>query len=204
MSFLTQLNWRYATKKFDTSKKVLDEQLATIQNAIKMAPTSFGLQPVHVVLVSNPELRAKLQPLAYNQSQIVDSSHVFVFCARTDLVERTEDFMNQLSQGSAEARISLKGYEDAILGVVSGMSPERAHGWAARQAYIGLGFGLAACAELEIDACPMEGFDPEAFKAVLELPAHITPVALMAVGYRAADDIIRPKFRFDDIFETRA
>ena len=81
MSFLSQLSWRYATKKFDTTKKVSPEQLAKIMEAIKMAPTSFGVQPFHVVVVTNPELREKLKTAGYGQAQITDSSHLMVFCA---------------------------------------------------------------------------------------------------------------------------
>ena len=204
MSFLTQLNWRYATKKFDTSKKVSDEQLAAIQNAIKMAPTSFGLQPFHVVVVSNPELKTKLRAVSWDQSQVTDASHVLVFCARTDVLPRVGQYFTGLTQGNAEIRASLKGYEDMMTGFASGLDAQTVHKWATYQAYIALGFAMAACAEIEVDSCPMEGFDRDAYNTILELPENMKAQVILPIGFRAADDIIRPKFRFDDIFETRA
>ena len=204
MSFLTQLNWRYATKKFDTEKKISDEQLQKIQDAIKMAPSSFGLQPVHVLVITNPELREQLKAASWGQGQVVDASHLFVFCARTDLLARTNTFFDAISGGSAEARAGLKGYEEMVTNTVSALSPERAQQWTARQAYIALGFAMAACAELEIDSCPMEGFDPAQYHSILNLPEDMQAVLVLPVGFRHADDIIRPKFRFNDIFETRA
>ncbi len=204
MSFLTQLNWRYATKKFDTSKKVTDEQLATIENAIKMAPTSFGLQPFHVIVVSNPELKTKLRGASWDQSQVTDASHVLVFCARTDVLPRVDEYFTGLTGGQAEIRASLKGYEDMMTGFASGLDAQTAHKWATYQAYIVLGFAMAACAEIEVDSCPMEGFDRDAYNTILELPENMKAQVILPIGFRAADDIIRPKFRFDDIFETRA
>lgn len=204
MSFLTQLNWRYATKKFDTSKKVSDEQLATIESAIKMAPTSFGLQPFHVIVVSNPELKTKLRAASWDQAQVTDASHVLVFCARTDVLPRVDQYFTGLTQGNAEIRASLKGYEDMMTGFASGLDAQTAHKWATYQAYIALGFAMAACAEIEVDSCPMEGFDRDAYNTILELPGNMKAQVILPIGFRAADDTTRPKFRFDDIFETRA
>lgn len=204
MSFIPQLNWRYATKKFDTSKKVTDEQLATIENAIKMAPTSFGLQPFHVIVVSNPELKTKLRAASWDQSQVTDASHVLVFCARTDVLPRVDEYFTGLTQGNADMRASLKGYEDMMMDFAKRLDAQTAHKWATNQAYIALGFAMAACAEIEVDSCPMEGFDKDAYNALLELPENMKAQVILPIGFRAADDVIRPKFRFDDIFETRA
>lgn len=204
MSFLINLNWRYATKKFDTTKVVSDEQLQKIQDTIKLTPTSFGLQPFHVLVVTNPELKAKLRDVSWGQSQVTDASHVLVFCARTDVVPRVDQYFTELSAGNAEIRAGLKGYEDMMGGFAKALDPQTALTWAGHQAYIALGFAMAACAELEIDSCPMEGFDKDAYNTILGLPEHMKAQVILPIGFRATDDVIRPKFRFNDLFETRA
>lgn len=202
MSFLSQLNWRYATKKF-SDKKVSDENISTIKNAIRMSPTSFGLQPFHVIVVTNPELRTQLRAAAWDQAQITDSSHLFVFCARNDFSDRTEAYMQNTAKIQGTDRTNLQGFADMITGTVTAHG-DHATEWAAHQAYITLGFGLAACAELGVDSCPMEGFDRTQFEKILELPEYLKVQAVMAVGYRDDTDpaIARPKVRFleSDLF----
>ncbi|MEN9613921.1 MAG: hypothetical protein RLZZ347_228 [Candidatus Parcubacteria bacterium] len=204
MSFLQNLSWRYATKKFDTTKKVSPTDLAKIKEAIRMAPSSYGLQPYHIVEVTDVATRKALRASAWDQAQITDASHLFVFCARADVSTRIGELIDLSSGGSAEIKKGLDGYKAMMEGAVNSKGAGLLE-WSARQAYIALGFGLASCAELTIDACPMEGFDPEAFKKTLALPAHITPFACMAIGYRDASDTIRPKVRFpeNDLFSKK-
>jgi nitroreductase len=204
MSFLSQLDWRYATKKFDASKQVSAEDKAKILNAIRMVPSSFGLQSYHVEVVTNPEIRQALKEKAYGQSQITDASFILVFSARTDLSAVIDNMFEKMSGGNADARKGLEKYEQMIRGSVLSKDIEAQKSWAAKQAYIALGFGLAATAELQIDSCPMEGFDPEGFKQVLKLPENFYPQAVLAVGYRDASDehASAPKFRVpaEDLF----
>ncbi len=152
MSFLSQLNWRYATKKFDTTKKVSDENLEKITEAIRLAPSSFGMQPYHFFIVTNTEKREAIQAVAWNQPQITTASHLIVMCARNDLSVAKDEYFDALSGGNVEARTQLSGFEDMVTGFIPYASPE----WAKKQVYIAQGFALAACAELEIDSCPME------------------------------------------------
>lgn len=196
MSFLSHLSWRYATKKF-TQQKVSQESLEAIKHAICMAPTSFGLQPFHVVHVQDASLRAQLREVAWGQTQITDASDLFVFCARTDFSERVEAYMNDTAMTRNIPRENLQGFADTITGFVNRFG-DRASAWAARQAYLAFGFGLAAAAELEIDACPMEGFDPQAFHTILGLPETMEVLSVMALGYRDASDEVAalPKVRF--------
>lgn len=203
MSFLTQLSWRYATKKFDSTKKLSEEQLHKIMEAIKMVPTSFGLQPFRVIVVTNSDTRVKLKDAAWGQSQVTDASHLLVFCADTNVAPRIDTYFEMASGGSSEVREKMKGYEDMMRGAVNAVPQENMLSWTSRQAYIALGFALAACAELEIDSCPMEGFDPQQFKTILELPEPINPVVILPVGFRGADDVVHPKVRFNDLFEHR-
>jgi nitroreductase len=200
-SFLSNLDWRFATKKFDTSKKVSDTDLAKILEAVQKAPTSYGLQPYHVYVITNPAVREKMLPLSYNQNQVIEASHILVFCTRTDATERVNDLIEKISNGSEEVKTSLKGYADMMHGSVNSKTEDQILSWNSRQTYIALGFGLAACAELKIDSCPMEGFDSKAIDTLLEIPAHMKSFAYLAIGFRA-EDPANPKFRFDqsDLF----
>ena len=137
MSFLSNLEWRYATKKFDTNQKVSQENLALILEAIRMTPTSFGMQPYHFYVVSNQEVKDKIQAVAWNQPQIGTSSHVIVFVARTDLPALKEEFFTLLSGGNPDVRAMLKGYEDMVGGFVEGKTdPQDILAWSAKQVYI--------------------------------------------------------------------
>lgn len=192
MSFLSNLTWRYATKKFDTSKKVSSENLEQILEAIRMTPTSFGLQAYHFYVVTDSEMLQKLQSASYNQPQIGTCSHLIIMCARKDLLQAKDEYFDALSGGDSEARAKLAGYEQMATGFIPNTSPE----WAKKQVYIAQGFMLAACAELEIDSCPMEGFDSKTVTEILSLPANHDVAVLMPIGYRAEIEIVRPKMRF--------
>ena len=186
MSFISNLNWRYATKKFDTNKKVTDTDLEKILEAIRLTPTSFGLQPYHFYVVSNPEVKEQIQAVSWNQPQIGSSSHLIIFAARTDLLVNNDEYFTLMSGGNPEVRASLKGFEDMVTGTIAMKeSNGTAHDWAARQTYIAHGFAMAACAELEIDSCPMEGFDPVAVGNILGLPESQKAVVMLPIGYRA-------------------
>lgn len=203
-SFISQLDWRFATKSFDSEKKVSAADEATILEAIRKAPTSFGIQQLHVVNVQNPALRETIKSHAWNQPQITEASHLLVFCARNDIDTRIDTMIDMMSGGDATAKESLAGYQQMMKGAIAGKTPEQIMNWSSRQAYLALGFGLAACAELSIDSCPMEGFDPALVHADLNLPAHLFPYAILAIGYRK-EDPTHPKFRFplDEIVSTQ-
>lgn len=203
-TFLSRLDWRFATKKFDATKKLSSEELSEIMRAIRFAPTSFGVQPFHVVIVTDPAVRTALRAASWDQSSVTDSSQLFVFCARTDLAERVTAYFDQMTGGDAAAIAATKDYADMMHGALDARTGDIAFAWAAKQAYIALGFGLAAAAELGVDSCPMEGFDPVQVDKILGLPTHIRSVAYMAVGTRAAESEY-PKFRFsdDDLFESK-
>lgn len=205
MSFIKNLSWRYATKVFDSNKKVESAHVEKILEAIRLAPTSFGLQPFHVTVVENQELKDKLQGFAWNQPQIGTSSQVLVFSYRTDVLARINTYFEMISGGNEEMRKSMEGYETMMKNFAEGMPEEKVPSWAAKQAYIALGFALAACAELEIDSCPMEGFNAAAYKEALELPENITPVVLLPIGYRSESDTVRAKVRFPetDLFSNK-
>lgn len=200
-SFLSQLDWRFATKKFDSKKALEKEKLDQILGAIRMTPTSYGLQTLHVHVVSDTEIKKKMKPLAFMQSQIVDAPYVLVFSARTDVKKRIKQYIDVASEGKATKKIKMKPYELLLNKTVGALSEEDVKTWATKQVYIALGFAMAACAELEVDSCPMEGFRPEKVDDLLQLPDHLSSVLLLPIGYRAkAPERKKVRFSNEDLF----
>jgi len=202
MSFLANLEWRYSAKKFDTTKKVSEKDLDTILEAIRLTPTSFGMQPYHFYVITNQAKKDAIQAAAWNQPQVGTSSHLIIMCARNDLMTVKDEYFDSMSHGNPEAREGLAGFEEMVTGFIPHASPE----WAKKQTYIALGFALAACAELQIDSSPMEGFDPVAVAKILEAPSNYDVAVFLPIGYRAVDEHPRPKSRFtkEQIFTTIA
>lgn len=197
MSFLENLNWRFATKKFDPEKNVSEENLNKILEAIRMAPSAYGLQPYHIFVIKNPELREKLKSESFRQSQVTDCSALLVFCARTDLDQMIDEYIELASEGKFLAKTKLLPYKVIMQTALRSTKGEAALTWATKNVGLALGFGLAACAELKIDSCPMEGFVVAGVSKILNLPAHLVPVAYLAIGYRA-EEPTRPKVRFPE------
>ena len=204
-SFLSSLEWRRAIKGFETGRTVGETDLKKILHAVQMAPTSFGLQPFEVHVVKNLELREKMRAQAWNQAQLTTASAVLVFVARNDLKERISELLQKLSGGNPQALEGLKVYEGMMRGMLESRTDEERMAWSAKQAYIALGFALSACAELRIDSCPMEGFNPQEFDKLLGLSASRTSVVILPIGYRDEALPLMPQFRFpeSDLFHEK-
>lgn len=204
MSFLENLNWRYATKKFDINKKVSEENLEKIKNAIRYAPSSMGVQMYQVVEVVDKDLREKLREASFNQKQVVEADRLFIFLSRNDVENRIDEMLHSMSDGDAEKRKSFTSFEESVRNFLNSKGKEEVNSWSEKNAGIALGFGLAACAELGIDSCPMDGFEPNKVKELLNLNDNFLPIIYLAVGYRDESDetIQRKKWRFpeDKIF----
>ncbi|MCA2960935.1 MAG: nitroreductase family protein [Silvanigrellales bacterium] len=196
MTFLTQLNWRDATKMFDANKKVADSDLAKVLEAIRMAPTSFGLQPFYVRVVKDEATKKKLQDAGWGQAQFPTSTAVFVFVARNDVMARIDAMLESRTGGDASKRAAMKDYEGMMKGFASALTPADLKTWAQKQAYIALGFGLAAAAELGIASCPIEGFSAPDFDKILGLPEGHFSTVVLAVGHASANATPFPKWRF--------
>jgi nitroreductase/dihydropteridine reductase len=195
-TFLSQLNWRRAVKSFDRQKPVPESDIKKILEAIHMAPTSFGLQPFRVEVIKDAALKTKLQAAAWNQDQITSSSTLLVFVADAHIEARINDLFEKMSGGQSAARENLKPYEGMMRGALLGRSPEELKSWAAKQAYIALGFAMAAAAELKVDCCPMEGFSGADFDKILGLPAGHSSSVVLAIGYRSTEVPLNPPFHF--------
>jgi nitroreductase / dihydropteridine reductase len=202
MTFLENLQWRNATKDFDSEKKIPTETFENILEAIRMAPTSFGLQPFSVMIVKTPEMREHIKEVAWGQAQITDSDELLIFCSRNDIFKkRIDEFLAAISKGDSDLLEKFSEYAELMRGAFRGRSVDEQKVWADRQAYIALGFAMAAAAELQVDSCPIEGFDPQKVDSLLGLPENLRSVVILALGYRKADPT-RPKFRFSakDLF----
>lgn len=205
MNFDQALNWRYATKKMN-GKSIPKEKLDAILEAIRMAPTSIGLQPFDIFIAEEEEIRNEVLPIANGQTQIKDSSQFLIFAAWDHIAEeQIESYLRQTAEERDLPMEELKPMRDMLEGVAS-RSTEDIFNWSARQAYIALGFGLAAAAVEEIDSTPMEGFDTEALDELLGLrDQNLRSIAILALGYRDEENdwlapmkkIRRPK---DELF----
>ena len=198
---LEALNWRYATKVFDATKKIPADLWSALEQSLVLTPTSYGLQPYHFLVVQDAAKRAALLPNSWGQKQVVDCSHFIVFTARTEMTAADVD---KLIQRTVELRQlpanALEAYRGMMLGdVVNGPRGKIAHEWATRQTYIALGNLMTSAAVLGVDACPMEGFDRAQYDEILGLKAKGYSSSVIAtLGYRSATDkyAAAPKVRF--------
>jgi nitroreductase len=184
-----KLTWRYATKAMDPTKAVPQAKVNAILEAANLAPTSSGLQPFEIIVVTNPDVKAKLSAAAYGQKQVVDGSHVLVFAAWDNYTaERIDAVVNQTNQQRGTPIEMLNAYYDGLKAQYLPRAAEVNYEHAARQAYIAFGVALTAAAFEEVDATPMEGFDPAQVDEILGLRAKgLRSVTLMPLGYRAAE-----------------
>ena len=196
---LQALNWRYATKAFDAAKKISDQDLRTVLEAARLAPSSFGIEAWKFLVVENAELRGKIRAVAFGQTGVTDASHLIVVARRTDaratIAKETVD-RTAKTQGVDPSALGM--LQQMLDGSVAGRSDAELDTWIRSQAYIPLGMMLETAALLGLDACPMEGFDPAGVDQILGLPAqNLKATAMLTLGYRSADDHAaqRPKTR---------
>ncbi|MEM7065357.1 MAG: NAD(P)H-dependent oxidoreductase [Cyanobacteria bacterium P01_B01_bin.77] len=197
-SVLEALNWRYATKMFDTSKKIPADTWSALEQSLILAPSSFGLEPWKFFVVDDTVVRAKLLEASWKQAQVVDASHLVVLAIKTDLSETDIDrSMARTSEVRGVDIDSLQGFSNVIKGFMKGI-PD-VDSWSTRQTYIALGQLMVSAALLGIDTCPIEGFMPDQYDEVLGLPAMgYHAVVVCAAGYRLEEDKYAhlPKVRF--------
>lgn len=187
---LQQLYWRYATKKFDPAKKLNEEQLDILLSAIQLAPTSYGIQPFKILVISDAALREELKVAAYGQAQVTDASHLLVFATYANFTEtHIDEFAANIVETRGITLEDISGYVNDMKGTVKSQTQEQLQVWNAKQAYIALGFLLQTAALQNIDACPMEGFNATKFDEILGLSEkNLKSVVIATVGFRAEDD----------------
>jgi nitroreductase len=188
---LVALKWRYAVKSFDSSKKISPAVWKVLEEALVLSPSSFGLKPYRFLVVADPDLRARLRPHSWNQTQVVDASHYVVFAARTAMTETEIDrFLDRVVEVRGVSRDSLEGYRGMMYGsLLSPGSETRIPHWAALQAYIALGNLMTSASLLGVDTCAIEGFVPAEYDRILGLPERgLASVVCCALGYRSDGD----------------
>ena len=197
---LEALNRRYATKQFDTTKKLDENTLNIILEAGRLSPSSFGLQPWQFIVVTNEDVRKKLKNSGFNQPQITDASHLIVIAARDNVDESyIDEYMTSISNTREIKPDELEGFKRMIIGSISGQTWGATFNWNTKQTYLALGLMIEAAALLKVDSCPMEGFNPAEFDEILSLSeTGYKSIALLALGYRSENDhhAKTPKIRF--------
>ncbi|MFM6061582.1 MAG: NAD(P)H-dependent oxidoreductase, partial [Microcystis panniformis] len=188
---LEKLQWRYAVKKFDPSKKISEADWFVLEESLRLAPSSYGLQPWKFIVVQDPKIRAALTPVSWNQTQVEDCSHYVVLATLTKIeVAYVEKFVAKIAQVRELDVASLENYKNLIVSdLVNGPRSAIVQWWSQRQSYIAMGMLMETAALLDIDACPLEGIEPAAYDRILQLEGSgYAAVAAVALGYRSLED----------------
>jgi len=190
MNIIESLNWRYATKKFDSNRKLSKNQVNILKNAFNLTASSYGLQPIKLIVISNPEIKNTLLDSSFNQKQVIQCSHLLVICIETDIDESYIElyFKRVVDIRKTSAKV-LESFKKSIINEFNDMSNTSIINWSKNQAYLALGNLMTVCAVEGIDSCPMEGFVPEKYNEILDLKSkNLKSVLVMPVGYRSVDD----------------
>ncbi len=205
-SIVDALNWRYATKKFDPSKKISASDWQVLEDALQLSPSSYGLQPYKFIVVTDQKVKDELVAACWNQAQVAQCSHFVIFARKNEVNAETVDQYIDLIAKTRDVPVdALKPVHDMVNGFVTGATPEKLAEWTARQTYIALGNLMTVAATLEIDNCPMEGIVVPEIDRILKLNEKgCTSVVACALGYRAADDkyatLTKVRFPKDELF----
>ncbi|MAY83312.1 MAG: NAD(P)H-dependent oxidoreductase [Flavobacteriales bacterium] len=191
MNLIEKLNWRYATKVFDSSKKVSESDLEYIKEAVRLSVSSYGLQLYKVLIIEKPEVRSNLRKASWDQAQITDASHLFVFCNYTsDFEKHVDDYIKLIikTQKPDDER-GLIQYGKSIKASIASKTEVERNSWAEKQTYLAMNNLLIACADLQIDSCPMEGFNKQEYNRILGLDKLGLNASVIApIGYRSKSD----------------
>ena len=211
MKIIDSLNWRYATTDFDSSKQLSDEQLENLKKIVRLSQSSWGFQFYKIIVIEDKNMKEKLLPATYNQSQITDCSHLFVFCSYKEVLESDIDQlisdMHDTRKNDADYdEEGINSYGEGSKKIILNMDKGKQLEWLKKQCYIALGQLMVGCADMRIDACPMEGFKNEEFDKILELEdKNLISAVILPVGFRTSKDKyqFRSKFRkpSKDLFE---
>jgi len=207
---LERLRWRYAVKKFNPARRISPGDWLTLEQALILSPSSYGLQPYHFLVINDPKLRAQLSEASYGQSQVEECSRFVVFAIRKNIdAVQVDRFIARIAEVRNSTVASLSDYRSAIIrDLIDGPRHAWIDHWSARQVYIALGNLLTCATILGIDACPMEGFEPDRYNEILDLPGRgLSAVVACALGYRSEEDkhALDAKVRFasEDLIEHR-
>ncbi|MFT4575588.1 MAG: nitroreductase [Polaribacter sp.] len=193
MNSIENLKWRYAVKKFDQNKSLTEAQINILKEAFNLTATSYGLQPVKLVVIKNKEIQQSLLAHSWNQQQVADASHLLVLCVQKELTsEDIESYFNLVKRTRNTSDEIINPFKNFLKDTINSKSKEEISSWAKNQAYIALGNLMTVAANEKIDSCPMEGFNPEKYDEILDLKKYNLKSALvLPVGFRAEDDYMK-------------
>ncbi len=189
-NYTEDLNWRYAVKKFDATKKVSQENMSKLLEATQLSASSYGLQPYQIFIITDKETREKLLPATWGQKQVVDASHLVIFANKTTFGEElVDDYLDNVATTRGLALEDLKSYGDFMKSKLTSLTNDEKSSWTVKQVYLAFGNFLSAAAALKIDTCPMEGFENEQYNDILGLTDKgLNAAVIAAVGYRSSED----------------
>ena len=191
MKSIENLEWRYAVKKFDDQKILEEQKINILKQAFNLTATSYGLQPIKLLIIKNKSIQGKLVDHSYNQQQIVQASHLLVICIDTNLKESdVEKYFERVKEIRKTPDEIISSFREYLKTVITEKTSQDLILWAKNQAYLALGNLLTVCANEKIDSCPMEGFIPKKYDEILGLKEkNLTSVLVVPIGYRAEDDM---------------
>jgi nitroreductase len=193
MNIIDSLKWRYAVKKFDTNKELSERQIETLKEAFNLTATSYGLQPLKLVIIKNKKIQEKLVPFSWNQQQILQASHLLVICIKDNYTTKeVENYFNLVQKIRNTPDAVINPFKKFLTAEIAKKTQEELYVSNKNQAYIALGNLLTVCASQEIDSCPMEGFTPDKYDEILDLKKdNLKSVLVLPVGFRASDDYMK-------------
>ena len=193
MNIIDSLKWRYAVKKFDTNKNLSEIQIETLKEAFNLTATSYGLQPLKLVIIKNKKIQEKLVPFSWNQQQILQASHLLVICVKDNYTTKeVENYFNLVQKIRNTPDEVINPFKKFLTAEIAKKTQEELYVSNKNQAYIALGNLLTVCALQEIDSCPMEGFTPDKYDEILDLTKNnLKSVLVLPVGFRASDDYMK-------------
>ena len=205
---IEDLKWRYATKKYDPSKKLTEEQVVTIKESLRLTPTAYGLQALKFLMIETPEIREEIKGIAFGQAQVVDASHLIVICSHTHIDESYIDaYAQRVARHRNTPEDKLIQFSEFLKKNLLHLEQEKVEPWNDHQAYIALGQLLHTCASMRVDATPMEGFDAAKLDELLQLKEKgLKSVLLCPVGFRSEEDayqhLAKVRKSTEEAFET--
>jgi len=193
MNIIDSLKWRYAVKKFDTNKELSELQIETLKEAFNLTATSYGLQPLKLVIIKNKKIQEKLVPFSWNQQQILQASHLLVICVKDNYTtQEVENYFNLVQKIRNTPDEVINPFKKFLTAEIAKKTQKELYISNKNQAYIALGNLLTVCASQEIDSCPMEGFTPDKYDEILDLTKdNLKSVLVLPVGFRASDDYMK-------------
>ena len=190
MNIIDSLNWRYATKKFDSKRKLSKSQINLLKKAFNLTASSYGLQPVKLIVISNQKIKNSLLESSMNQQQVIQCSHLLIICIESNINKSyIESYFKRVIDIRKTDPIVLESFKESIINEFNDMSNTSIINWSINQAYLALGNLMTVCSVEGIDSCPMEGFLPEKYDEILDLKSkNLKSVLVMPVGYRSVND----------------